>query len=250
MLTHEKLNAGRMPMKPMKLPTLGGMLLRRISVDIPIVRLLPASSSLRWLSSCAVAIAALSQTVTFLTKGGRFRQAADREKEIAQIHIQEKQDLVKGCESYERAGEWYLQEDATATANACFKDAADLHAELENYGAAIARYDQVANGSLGSNLTKYSVKDYWLRAGLCALAMGDNVGCRRNITRYTSLDLTFSSTRECKFLGFLIDALEANDQEAFTAAVVEYDQVMKLDNWKTAILLKIKRKITEEPSML
>ena len=58
------------------------------------------------------------------------------------------------------------------TANACFKDAADLHAELENYGAAIARYDQVANGSLGSNLTKYSVKDYWLRAGLCALAMG------------------------------------------------------------------------------
>ena len=58
------------------------------------------------------------------------------------------------------------------TANACFKDAADLHAELENYPAAIARYDQVANGSLGSNLTKYSVKDYWLRAGLCALAMG------------------------------------------------------------------------------
>lgn len=47
-----------------------------------------------------------------------------------------------------------------------------------------------------------------------------------------------------------MDALEANDQEAFTSAVVEYDQVMKLDNWKTSILLKIKRKITEEPSML
>ena len=137
-----------------------------------------------------MAITALSHTVTFLTKSGRFRQAADREKEIAQIYIQEKQDLAKGCESYERAGEWYAQEDATAyvfirlipcyysfgfprrTANACFKDAADLHAELENYPAAIARYDQVADGSLGSNLTKYSVKDYWLRAGLCALAMG------------------------------------------------------------------------------
>ena len=58
------------------------------------------------------------------------------------------------------------------TANACFKDAADLHAEIGNYPSAIARYDQVANGSLGSNLTKYSVKDYWLRSGLCALAMG------------------------------------------------------------------------------
>ena len=116
MLTHGKLNAERMPMRPTKLPTLGGTLLRRISVDIPIVSLRPASWLLRWLSSCAVAIAALSQTVTFLTKGGRFRQAADREKEIAQIYIQEKQDLAKGCECYERAGEWYLQEDATAYA--------------------------------------------------------------------------------------------------------------------------------------
>jgi len=61
-----------------------------------------------------VAIAALSNTVTFLTQAGRFRQAADREKEIAQIWIQEKQDLDKGCKSYERAGEWYAQEDATA----------------------------------------------------------------------------------------------------------------------------------------
>lgn len=40
--------------------------------------------------------------------------------------------------------------------------------------------------------------------------------------------------------------MEEHDQEAFTAAVVEYDQVMKLDNWKTAILLKIKRKVGEE----
>ena len=76
------------------------------------------------------------------------------------------------------------------------------------------------------------------------------MGCRRNITRYTGQDNTFSSTRECKFLGFLIDAIEENNQEAFTGAVVEYDQVMKLDNWKTAILLKIKKGISEEPSML
>ena len=57
------------------------------------------------------------------------------------------------------------------TANACFKDAADLHADLEEYPQAIARYEQVADGSLASPLTKYSVKEYWLRASLCALAM-------------------------------------------------------------------------------
>lgn len=61
------------------------------------------------------------------------------------------------------------------TANACFKDAADLHADLEEYSKAIARYEQVADHSLGSALTKYSVKEYWLRAGLCALAMNVSI---------------------------------------------------------------------------
>ena len=59
----------------------------------------------------------------------------------------------------------------TSTANACFKDAADLHAELDQFPAAISRYEKVADHSLTSSLTKYSVKEYWLRASLCALAM-------------------------------------------------------------------------------
>lgn len=57
------------------------------------------------------------------------------------------------------------------TANACYKDAADLLAELDQFSQAIARYEQVADHSLNSALTKYSVKEYWLRALLCALAM-------------------------------------------------------------------------------
>lgn len=135
-----------------------------------------------------VAIQALTQTIVHLTQSGRFRQAADREKEIGQIYLQESNDLRRACESYERAGDWYAQEDATAyglmwlylifhtdyhtrTANACYKDAADLHADLDEYPQAIARYEQVADHSLTSPLTKYSVKEYWLKAGLCALAM-------------------------------------------------------------------------------
>ncbi|EIN13796.1 vesicular-fusion protein SEC17 [Punctularia strigosozonata HHB-11173 SS5] len=198
-----------------------------------------------------LAIMALGQTIEFLTKGGRFRQAADREKEIAQIYLQELHDMRRACESYERAGEWYDQEDAKATANACYKDAADLHAELEDYPQAIARYEQVADHSLTSNLTRYSVKEYWLRASLCALAMRDTVLCKRNMQKYTALDTTFASTREAKFVNILTDAVENDDQETFTGAVVEYDQVMKLDNWKTAMLLKIKRGLqdVDEPAL-
>jgi hypothetical protein len=61
-----------------------------------------------------VAIQALTQTIIHLTQSGRFRQAADREKEIGQIYLQESNDLRKACESYVRAGDWYAQEDANA----------------------------------------------------------------------------------------------------------------------------------------
>jgi len=196
-----------------------------------------------------LAIQALTQTIVHYTQGGRFRQAADREKEIAQIYLQEQHDLRRACESFERAGEWYAQEDAIATANACFKDAADLHAEIEEYPAAIARYDQVANHSLGSALTKYSVKEYWLRALLCSLAMQEPVITKRNMSRYATLDTTFASTREAKFASALLEAVEAGDPESFTGAVFEYDQVTKLDNWKTAILLKIKKGMQEVPGL-
>ncbi|KAG8892834.1 vesicular-fusion protein S17 [Tulasnella sp. 403] len=196
------------------------------------------------------AVAALSSTISLLTGLGRFRQAADREKEIGQIYLQESQDLSKAAESFIRAGEWYDQEDAKATANACKKDAADLFAELDRFQEAIGLYDDVADYSLSSALTKYSVKEYWLRSGLCALAMQDAVTARRNYGRYSARDVTFPSTREAKFLNALIEAVEAGDQEAFTGAVVEYDQITKLDNWKTSILLKIKKGIQDEPGLV
>lgn len=67
--------------------------------------------------------------------------------------------------------------------------------------------------------------------------------------KYTSLDTTFASTREAKFINILTDAIEAGDVEMFTGAVFEFDQVTKLDNWKTNILLKVKRGIQDEPGL-
>jgi alpha-soluble NSF attachment protein len=69
------------------------------------------------------------------------------------------------------------------------------------------------------------------------------------MTRYSTQDTTFSSTREAKFGNALIDACENGELEAYTNAVVEYDQVTRLDNWKTNILLKIKKGIPEEDSL-
>lgn len=72
---------------------------------------------------------------------------------------------------------------------------------------------------------------------------------RRNLQRYGTQDVTFPSTREAKFLESLVEAVDQGDTEAYTAAVVEFDKITKLDNWKTSILLKIKRGIQEEPGL-
>ena len=45
----------------------------------------------------------------------------------------------------------------------------------------------------------------------------------------------------------MINATEEGDPEAFTAAVAEFDSLTRLDSFKTAILLRAKRKLTEAP---
>jgi alpha-soluble NSF attachment protein len=65
--------------------------------------------------------------------------------------------------------------------------------------------------------------------------------------KYGNQDTTFPSTREAKFVNALTEAVEATDIELYTGAVVEFDSVTKLDNWKTGILLKIKREL-EQPA--
>lgn len=123
-------------------------------------------------------------------------------------------------------------------------------------------YQTVADWSLTSALTKYSVKEYWLRAALCSMAMGVSLHCasltaclmliqdlvttHRLLDVFAHKDVTFPSTREAKFAHELMSACEEADVERFTAAVYQYDQVTKLDNWKTGVLLRIKKALEED----
>lgn len=55
-------------------------------------------------------------------------------------------------------------------ANKSWLKAADIAALCGQYSRAIERYEQVAKASLNSNLTKWSVKDYYFKAEACYLA--------------------------------------------------------------------------------
>lgn len=72
------------------------------------------------------------------------------------------------------------------------------------------------------------------------------VALSRALESYRDLDPTFASTREHQLLVDLSEAVEQGDQEAYTDKLFQYDQLSKLDKWKTELLLRIKNGIEEK----
>jgi len=93
---------------------------------------------------------------------------------------------------------------------------------------------------------KWSVKDYLLKAGICHLASGDLVATQRALDSYTEMDPSFAQTREYKLLCDLKDAVDQGDQESFSDKLFQFDQMSKLDKWKTKLLLRVKDAIEEQ----
>jgi alpha-soluble NSF attachment protein len=90
------------------------------------------------------------------------------------------------------------------------------------------------------------VKDHFFKAGLCHLATEDLVGTNRAFEKYRDMDPTFPSTREHQLLVDLAGAIESQDLADFEDKLFQFDQMSKLDKWKTEILLRIKNSIKEE----
>lgn len=72
------------------------------------------------------------------------------------------------------------------------------------------------------------------------------VAIQRALEKYTDMDPTFTSTRECQLLNDLKEAVEQGDQEVFADKLFQFDQLSKLDKWKTTILLRVKNAIEEK----
>lgn len=73
----------------------------------------------------------------------------------------------------------------------------------------------------------------------------DLVATNRAIQSYCDLDNGFASTREHQLLVDLTQAVEQGDPEAFGDKLYQYDQLSKLDKWKTTMCLRIKNDIEE-----
>ena len=134
----------------------------------------------------------------------------------------------------------------SSLANKLYLKVADLSALSADYPRATTLYERVAQSSLSSNLMKWSVKDYFLKAGICHLATFDMVALQRALDSYRDMDTTFAGTRECGLLVDLKECVEGGDQEGFAEKLFRFDQLSKLDKWKTTVLLRVKEGIEEK----
>ncbi len=156
--------------------------------------------------------------------------------------FEEQGDVEEAISFYEKAADLYSGEEVTSTSNNCKLKVAQLSAQTEDYTKAVQLFTEVALSSLDSNLLKYSVKGYLLCAGLCVLCSGDGVAIANAIDKYVDLDATFEDTREHKLLVDLAGAMESGDVDQFTAVVQEFDSMSRLDQWKTTLLLRAKKR--------
>ncbi|QUC23856.1 uncharacterized protein UV8b_08097 [Ustilaginoidea virens] len=191
------------------------------------------------------AVRCLKTAIDRYCQKGNFRRAASHNETMAEVYETQLGDAKTAVECYEAAATWYEGDNATALANKLWLKVADAAALEGDYYKAIENFEKVAAQSVNNNLMRYSVKDYLLRAGICHLASGDLVATQRALEKYVDMDPSFASQREHLLLRDLCDAVEAKSQEQFTDKLFQYDQISKLDKWKTNILVRVKNAIEE-----
>ncbi|KAG1002521.1 hypothetical protein G6F66_004773 [Rhizopus arrhizus] len=187
------------------------------------------------------AIDALNKAITVDKEACNFRNAAKHHQEIAEIYETEIIDLKGARENWQEAAKLYMADDSRPMINKCLLKVAHFDAQLEEYNLAIEHFEQVATDSIDNPLTKWSNKEYYLKAGLCSLCTNDTVKTHELLTRYCAMDASFETTREFQFLSGILECVENNDHELFTLKVREFDSLTKLDNWKINILLKVRK---------
>lgn len=114
----------------------------------------------------------LSAAISHYTIKGNFRRAANNQSQLAELYETDLADAKRAVEAYDLTGQWFEGDNADALANKAWIKVADLSAEEGDYARSVDRYEHVARSSMGSNLMKYSVKEYLLKAGICHLASG------------------------------------------------------------------------------
>lgn len=183
----------------------------------------------------------LNKATMMFQELGKFNIAAKHALAAGEMYESQIVDLNLALERYEKAVEYSEMEDSGSAKNKPLIKIATISAQLENYERAFTIYEELAKSMADNALLKWSAKEYFLKAGLCRLCSGDALGAKAHTDEYPRIYAGFRDSREFKLLTALCAAVEEKDVDAYTAVVTEYDTISPLDDWMTAILLRIKK---------
>lgn len=169
---------------------------------------------------------------------GRFQAVANIKQEIGEYY-ESIGDLRAALENYNHAQQWFNTENQNISVSKCNIKIATLSALIEDYSHAASLFETEAINPF----SKFIANDYLLKMGLCYLANDDIVGAKQGIERAKSINISFESSYEYRFLENITRAYEERNTQEFSAIVYEYDQLKKLNDWFVKILLKIKHNI-------
>ena len=180
-----------------------------------------------------------------LVDAGRMSQAAKLYNELAEL-LEAEGMAAEAIANYEKASDLFVAENAVSSSHKALIRVAHLCATTEppELDKSADTFAKVGGECLSNNLLKFQAKGYFFNAFLCILARTDVVAADGALNRFKEMDYTFPGSRECKLCEDILQSFKDANADAFTDAIYNYDQISKLDPWKTTLLLKIKTAIT------
>lgn len=200
------------------------------------------------ISSPIDAVPLFEIVIQSLMNAGRFNMAANLYLQIAQIYEGEGMQ-TNAIDYYNEASSCYLSDGSLSLANCTLLKVADISANLDNFKQSVNIFEQVAKASADNTLTKWSITRYLMKAALCQMAidakLGNMMNLRKCINEWKQLYPLFDNTREMRFIEDCIFAFEEGDTAKFSDIVFAFDAISRIDQWKTRILLIVKKLIDE-----
>lgn len=191
--------------------------------------------------STAQAVEYIEKAIAIYSAAGRFQESGKLLMSVAELHEAERLDAKRIKEYYKRAAEMFeLDDHGKSNFTKCNLKVAEYAAKDGELGDAIRIFEAEGEKALQNSMLQYGAKDHFLRAGILHLCGGDSVTVNLAVERYMSLDPRFAGSREGDLLKGMAEAFENEDVEAFQDKLADYDNISKLDPWKTEFCLKIK----------
>jgi len=195
------------------------------------------------------AVKCFTKAIDLYLASDRFNSAAKLQSEIGKLY-EDKKIFGKAIMFYNEAIGSFESENNNIQARKVKLQVADILAKSGEYRKAIDLYESISKDAVDDSLLRWSVKNHLLKASLCQLVLGaqknDMSEATKAFAKYEEWSEIFCGTRENKLVQDLKKAYEDMNTEAFQDAIFEFDNISKLDEFKTSLLHVVLQELKKE----